>query len=241
MSTWSRTRGAGGMLLVSGIMAVLLTGCAVEKPPEPTTKPSPTAAAEPTPTEKPWKRFSDARISESFEVPEGWTVEPLFAEPENDIYTFGLFDADGLKQLEFAHRVTGLGGACGEEEARPELVELDSEVLDLPGYLPDTESLQPLSSPRFAFRAMETDAGVMTGMSIVNDGEVPPSCYYYDLLYTADRIVGFGDGVMIGRDMEPERFGHARVFASMDEARDFAKTEEYKTLKRILTSFRLEL
>ena len=228
------------VLVVAAAIGVLLgaVGCApsAEPPttsePTATTAPTETPTVTPAPTEAPWERFSDERMNYSFETPPGWTVEELPTSYESEgIVQLAILDPSGARQLYFSSGVVGLGGACG---TTPPIVieELDEVSVDIPGYVPMADPINPLVPPRVVFRAFESEQGVIASLALTDEQPVE-SCFFFNLLHPEAGMMVFADALQVSADAPP------RTFASMDEARAFVETEEYATLQRILSSLQI--
>lgn len=196
----------------------------------PTTTPT-TAAPDPEPVA--WERFTDARIPHSFEIPPEWSVSELNASDEMGIYQFAVLNPAGQQKLVFANDVQGLGGACGELPAMT-IEELDSQPVEIPGYVAAPDGVSELVAPRVVFRAAAVEEGVIASLSLADD--VPPNtCMYYNLMHTDTGLTLFADRMQVDT-YDPHS---QRLFASMDEARAYTQTEEYAQLVRILSSLQL--
>lgn len=228
-------------LVTAAAIAGSLSACAASEPAKPTSQPAPTTTEASKLTETPWHRFSDERFPHTFELPDGWTTEEVpTTYAEYGLYQFSVLDPDGQAQLTFSTQVTGLGGACtgAYEDLDPQ--ELDSQPLGLVGYVPAAQdaSLPPLTPPHFAYRASQLDGRVVTSIGV--DNQTPPTyCFYYNLLATETGSVLFADRLQVSSAPAGDPADEPREFATMDEARAFMQTEEYRTLKRIFTSLQL--
>lgn len=235
-----------GAALVLAAGAALLAGCAPEPDPAPPVTPAPTASPSPDPepspepSEETWTRFADPRMPQSFEVPPGWSVTELpgAGEPgatnELGIYQFAVLDPEGAQQLFFASRVQGLGGACGDLP-QVEFAPLDETQVEIPGYVAAPDGVTELFSPQeVVFRAGQVAEGVIASLGLV-DSHPPVSCMYYNLLHTEGGLMVFADRMQVDTYAPEEQ----RLFATMDEARAYTETEEYRTLVRILSSLRI--
>lgn len=206
--------------------------------PTPTSTPSPTQTPTPEPTQEPtpeaWERFTDPRMSQSFEVPPDWTVQEIGSPNDMGIVQFGVMDESGAQRLFFANTVQGLGGACGDLPVQA-VEELDARPVDIPGYVaaPDDGTTQ-LVAPRVVFRAAPVAEGAIASLALADD--VPPeSCMYYNLLHTADGLTAFGTRLQVDT-YDPQA---QWLFGSVDEARAYTQTEDYAKLVRILSSLRV--
>lgn len=222
---------------VACIMALGLAGCAAETTdpdPEPAIHPTATAEPEskpkPKPVEQSWDRFSHPSLDFTFELPPDWSAELAYEEPEYGVANFDLIDKTGAVQLQFAQRVMGLGGGCTDTPHLP-ITELDSKPFDLPGYAPeaDIHSSITLTPPRFVYRVLELDTGVVGSLAVI-DEQPEDHCFYYNLLHTDEGLMSFADTMHFGPDEPP------RIFSSRSEAEAYMQTDEYGTLKRMLLS-----
>lgn len=232
-------------VLAAACAGLSLVGCAPEgaessEQPESTTSAPSTPA--PAPTEQQWQRFTDPRMPYSFEIPQGYTVRE-----ERSVYTdmglsqFSVLDAQGEWQLGFANGAQGLGGYCSPGLEVFDTEEIDIQPMTAPGYVPpaDAATLR-LSELRFAYRVSQLSDRVLASMAVV-DNIVDRSCMYYNLIHVHDDTYGFHvmyftDHLQVDSALPLPPGVSQREFKTMDEARAFMNTEEYKTLRRILTS-----
>lgn len=231
-------------IVVGLTLWVGLAGCATYSAggpqPEPTS-PVPSGPA-PSPSEQPWQRFADPRMPYSFEIPEGFTVrENQSAYIEMGLYQFSVLDAQGEMQLSFMNRVTGLGGACPPDLEKLTVEEFDVIPLSVPGYMaPKEPGAIPVNGFRFAYRVSQLSDRVLTSMALTNEA-VGGYCMYYNLVNVHDDAYGsqamvFADRLQVD-SAPPNPSGYRpREFKTMAEAKAFMNTDEYKTLRRILTS-----
>lgn len=235
--------------LAAVVLAAGLNACAPEPvtPPKPTTSappttappspsetPTPTTEAPTTPPPAPWERFADPRITHSFEIPPGWSVQDLGSPNDMGIVQFGVFDPAGTQRLVFMNQVQGLGGACG---ALPPLAveELAAQSVDIPGYVPtaDTTGLQ-LVGPKVVFRAAPVAEGVIASLALADD-VLPEYCMYYNLLHTDAGPLLFATRLQVDNYDPSSQW----LFGSMEEARAYQQSEDYAQLVRILGSLRI--
>ncbi|QIM19436.1 hypothetical protein G7066_14205 [Leucobacter coleopterorum] len=240
-----RTVAAG--LVVVGLLAGV-AGCATVPDPEPSAKPTttakstaspsptpaPTVTPTPTPTSTPdlWQRFIDARMPYSFEVPPGWAVvEQPSPYGNQGPLQFLVNDGQGKQQLVFSSQASGFGGRCGDA-APLNVQEMDAEPATIPGYTLTSRTIKNLTSPQFVYRAMQTDKGVVASLGLSDEG-ITDSCAFYNLLHPGETTISFADATQVSAENPPH------LFASTDEAKSFAQSDEYKTLKRILLSLQI--
>lgn len=239
----TRSRRGAAIALTVIVSAALLAACSTAPPtpltPTPTAAPAPKPAPKPAPEpiEPPWQRFSDPRTPGSFDVPPGWSViEPGTSEPEYEIFQFVLLDEAGQPQLTYARKVMGLGGDCGYD-ASYDLVttDLDTEPVQIEGYVPEEASMLPLSAPEFSYRAVENvrEPGVFATIAL-SDTAPGEGCFYYNLLHTASALVRFADTLQVSVS------DAVKHFDTLAEARAYMDTDEYQLVKRVLLSFRLD-
>lgn len=168
----------------------------------------------------------------SFEVPSGWAVEEQPSPYGNQgPLQFLVNDSQGEQQLVFSSQASGFGGRCGD--VAPLIVqEVDAEQATIPGYTPTTRTIRNLTSPQFVYRAMQTDKGVVASVGL-SDVTSMDSCTFTNLLHPAEQTISFADATQVSAEYPPH------LFASMGEAKTYAQSDEYKTLKRILLSLQI--
>ncbi|MEV8338810.1 hypothetical protein [Leucobacter sp. NPDC077196] len=234
--------------------AILLTGCATEPSTAPgatsapsTSDPSatPTETPEPTPTSEPtpepWERAGDAAGPVSFELPPGWSLVRLpSANDDMGFFQAQVVDPEGAAQLYFSNQVTGLGGACATDMATLRIEELDSEPVEIAGFVPEPtdEAGAPTTDARFVYRVSNLGDGAVASLSLANFTP-RDSCMYYNRLLGGTGATP-SNSVVAADWMQVDSTSSGRVFASRAEAEAFMQTEEYATLKRILMSMRLQ-
>ena len=236
--------GLAALLLAAGLSACAPEPVTPPKPttsappttasPSPTETPAPTTAPPTTPPPAPWERFTDPRVTHSFEIPPGWTVQDLGSANDMGIVQLGVFDPAGTQRLIFMNRVQGLGGACG---ALPVMTveELAAQPVEIPGYTPAAEppGLQ-LVGPKVVFRAAPVAEGVLASLALADD-VLPDSCMYVNLLHTDAGPTLFGTSLQVDTYEPSSQW----LFGSMDEARAYQQSEDYAQLVRILGSLRI--
>lgn len=187
-------------------------------------------AATPEPTEEPWQLIEDDRFNQTFKIPPDWSVvENGATDFENDgvidYVSLNVLDASGTKVLEFASGPFQGGGTCSGDNVA-DIIELDSVPVDAPGYVPSDYSNTELHA---AFRAAEWNGRVVTSYAL-SDRRVEPSCMFTGDLYD-EQPATFSTGWMIGMDASS-----LLSFDSMDEAKEYMKTEEHQDTMRVLES-----
>ncbi|WP_198677556.1 hypothetical protein [Leucobacter luti] len=227
------------LALAAGVAG--LSACAPEPAPTPTPiatqtpapTPTQTPTSTPTPTAIPWERFSDERLTQSFELPPGWTVQELGGPNDMGIVQLGVLDPTGAQRLVFMNAVQGLGGACGELPQQA-IEELDACPVEIPGYVAAPDGVTELVAPRVVFRAAPVAEGALASLALADD--VPPlSCMYVNLLHTSGGLTAFGTALQVDTYDPQSQW----LFGSMDEARAYTQTDDYAQLVRILQSFRI--
>ncbi len=207
----------------------------------PTTAPTASASSTPTPTsdEITWDTYSTSDGAASFELPSDWS----FSEGSNpDLEKIGSSgiqlwagpgepgDSVGV-WLNYGPGLGGQGGAC--ETPIPYEV-LDSAEMDLPV----NESLQA-AAPQFVYRILSGDQVYPSmGINNIESGPDGTACYLVTAVRGPEALgdYNFGDAGTSTTDWQD--IGHLPPFASRDEAVAFMDTDEYKTLKRIITSLK---
>lgn len=232
-------------LALTGALLLSVAGCA----PEPGTagpSPKPSASAEPstspTPSESPtpstaplpeWERFEHPEVGYTFEIPTGWTTRVTAQEIDPSVppvHTVSVVDRAGRVQLTFLDRLYGLGGANGE--MYPYRV-LDQAPVTVPETLTENDFD---TAPEFVYRAVEYPSGVTAslGLSSVSAGPDSTTSFYYNMLRFPEGGISFADSLQVSEYSAGD--GNVRSFATMAEAEAFMLTDEYETLKRVLTS-----
>ncbi|MEB4614634.1 hypothetical protein OOT08_08290, partial [Leucobacter sp. M11] len=230
----------------SGALLLSVAACAPE-PGAPGSTPKPSATAEPSasptpssspsPTEAPrpeWDRFEHPDVAYTFEVPTGWStrVTPQEIDPSvPPLHAVSVVDRAGRVQLTLLDALYGLGGAGGDPV--PFRV-LDSAPVAVPGTIRESDLD---TDPQFVYRAVEYPSGVTASLALSSSApslDGTTSFFYNELRFPAGGI-SFADSLQVSEFSAAE--GNTRSFASMAEAEAFMLTDEYETLKRVLTSF----
>lgn len=223
-------RTTGRMLAPLAILtAVTLAGCATSAPastPTPTSpKPasSSSSSASPTPTAEAWVTHTTPDGTATFELPATWTAQeqPLPNDDPMARAAILILDQAGAQKLHYYPYLDGIGGACK--------LEYPVHVYDAVEVPIATYDAAPA---RMLYRVAETPEGVEGTMGLTQDDATDfAGCLFYNTLYTSSSLglISFGTALQSPSD------GNL-TFASVDEAKAFASTPEYATLKRILTS-----
>lgn len=221
------------LLAASIALTGALTGCAQQSPAQPAASEQAEASTKEAPEQAPevWERFTDPRIPHSFELPPGWSVTELGADPATDSYLFGVLNPAGEQKLQFSNRAQGMGGSCGPADPVLELEELDSREVELPGYVAAAPDSDRYAAPRIVFQAAPVDGAVVASLSLADS--VPlPGCMQYNLLQVEQGPALFTTNIQLSSYSLDNQW----VFASIDEAKAYAETEEYEQLVRVLGS-----
>lgn len=183
---------------------------------------------EPEEVEEEWMLFSDPHFKYTFEVPASWTVTSEYNEQMEGL-SFEVLDTESSKVLNGTTVIGGVGGTCDPDAAMITTRELDSEPILLDGVNPDPNL-------RFVYRLFEFSDGrdVQGGVALTADtNKSEPWCVVYQLM-EFDGLHAFAESMIVSFLTSDE----ARSFASVADAEAFMHTDEFKTLKRVLTSLR---
>lgn len=225
--------------------ALALSGCVIEVPPADVivTDPPPVTvtitpgeddevAEEPqAPVE--WTRFNDDRIPHTFEVPSNWTVQSGGDNASVDLYLFEIYNEDEELALQYYSWLYDAALGCGDSPVQMEVVDLASEPVPLRAG--DDAAASPL---RFVYRVSSAPGYPYLGSLAITVGNdyVGGSCAYDNI--AGDPGPGVFADVLRVNIINREEGQHE--FDTFEEAEAFMQTEEYETLKRVLTSLRLK-
>ena len=184
----------------------------------------------------------DGRVS--FSYPSQWKVQPKPDTAPNAV-NLTVHDASGKKvaDLAFGNQGGALGGSC----ATP----VPYTVLDYAEVaLPYNKSFDGVITPRFAYRVMETGNGKVLasyGLTSTIGGADGKACLIYNVVNGPELspIYMFASGVQMRSDSdlsadEAQAQG-VLVFDTMAEAIEYRNSEEYRLVKAMITSLRIEL
>lgn len=238
--TRTRLRTAAALGLVA-----LLAGCA-QPAAEPSVAPSPasTASETPTPTGSPtpsasvatdpmadWQLIQPESGRTQFRIPADWTADVALEELDGEpVDTVVVRRPDGQVQLRFSQAPGDVGGGCPTPPP--------SELLDMEPLSLDGEASEPVA---FGAVAIELDDGRWVfAMGITGEAQLsePLTCPFYFVTGGPAEPGGFGGLLAFGTESQVTGTGDAAVWVvdSLDDARAYAESEEYATLKQILLS-----
>lgn len=245
-----------GALLVT--MALSLTGCddlvIGDRPPaSPSASPSTGASATPSETpvalpmlpERPapgdgWTVFTDEQRLVSFELPEGWVVEPI-EDPGEGFDEGGLHfevsNADGESLAELHTRVTPLSEECAADAASPYVV-LSSEPVDVPSTAEAEGSIEP----RFVVRLVQGFRFFSSyGLTDVVGGADGAACVLRNTVQGPAHIglYSFGDATQL-RALDPTQVGsRTESFATIAEAQKRFDQKGFDQIRQMIMSLQV--
>lgn len=205
------------------------TATPVSVPPSASTAPATEGAA----SEAANGRYVSASAGVSFTLPERWTVEESTDRPAEFPGTkIIVFNEARMQVAELYHGATGaVGGACGPGPYK--MTELDTApALDTPWA--------QASGVRFSYRVldMRADGGAFdyqVGLVDNVTGQVKDSCKMFSFVSGAPKgTLSFAD-----RTFQSQR-NDDPIFNSLAEAKDFMRSPEYKKLKAMILSLRMQ-
>lgn len=200
-----------------------------------TAVPTTSAPATSAPAAEDWRTFTSSDSKVSFEYPATWRVTDTSAAGGVDVDVANE-DAVVVASLHVGPS-GGLGGAC--QGPVPYAV-LDSVEVNLP-YQPSKGSV----TPRFAFRALQ-EAGRVTasyGLTSTVAGQNGKTCMFYNVVDgpAESPLYFFADAVQVNvgsKEEDPKRKG-AKTFPTMEAARAYMDSPEYRNAKRMITSLKI--
>ncbi|AJT40654.1 hypothetical protein [Psychromicrobium lacuslunae] len=231
---WPRVSVLAASLAVIAV-AVLVVFLNVNRLPTPISP----ASGQPAVQNSGWQLYLEGSGQLSFEYPPGWQAQESFKNDQNggEIRTVAVRNPAGA-QIALLSLERGV--------AYPELCQLNQGV-----QLVDTVPLQlPVKSiqnpnmlpgkPSFVFRVSpDAVTGEVRGAILLRNESSTPNiggCLSPDRIYAPDGIalIGFGD------EVTPAKLDSAAplTFKDLAAAKAYQNTEEYQTLKKILTSLR---
>jgi hypothetical protein len=238
---------AAGVLGVTSPTASASTAAATPAPVTPATASAPaapataaaaTAAAATPPASAAAVPIASARFvsdsaGASFDLPSGWTAVESTDRPEGYPGTeISVRDEAGKKVADFYHgTVGGVGGACGPGPYK--MYELDSApvLANRPWAL--------AAGVRFSYRVLDVrSAGgafdFQLGLVDATTGQLQDSCLMYSF------VAGAPQGTLSFADRTFQNgTGGDPAFASLEEAKAYMMTPEYRKLKAMITSLRV--
>lgn len=213
-------------------------------PPTPvavTPVPAPTQAVDPGMDVSGWQVFQTP-TGATFRVPPGWTVQDLGAA-DGWTTNVAVFRGDGEQQLVYLDGSGPLDGAC-PIDASGEQIALETEVFEALS-LPLPVAIDPASTfsdaqqqaAYGAFAHVRPEGGLIFSMGITQFGSAEaPVCPHRNAIRNATlgTVVFGSEPVALGLGA-----GSVWVVSSMDAARAYLQTDEYRTIRAILLTLQL--
>lgn len=185
-----------------------------------------------------YKTFTDEKYNYSFKYLDKWTLGPINVVETDPEYQYmnrmmDVKNENGEVMATLTVGVSGLGGTCsGMDEA------------DIPTYtvLDSEKSMVKASKPvAFDFMVKPSDgvdgayyAGYGLTDTYIRLGDFEHVCLGYNLFnsnlntgYKGNMIISFSNGVTMGN----------KRFASLDDAKKYMESDEYKEIKKMILSF----
>jgi hypothetical protein len=202
---------------------------------------TPAASLRPTPTPTAaavtWTTFTDATGQATFEHPLGWTVSQ---EPQTiDGGEYNIVEVRNpagrtMSTLRLLYDAAG-GPVCPVPKPYQTL---DSVAVDIPQKAAKLRE-HPQGPSAFVFRIIQGDQ--VYGSMALADGDLaapPTTCGLYNGILGPDNVpfAQFGDTSWLTADGK----GAPLTFASIDEAKAYMGTQEYRDVKRMLISLALQ-
>jgi hypothetical protein len=182
-----------------------------------------------------YKTFTDSTYNISFQYPSNWTVgEPRFSQSDMPYWNrdIDVSNENGELMARLSLGVSGLGGTCGPD-ANTTFTVLDS-----------TDSLITASKQVAAtFVVYQNTQGRYLGYYGLQDSYTTVGdysiCLFYDVFtsnikFDDDQdygLISFGNGVTTNTNTS------AKQFDTLDAARTYIQSDEYKAIKKMLLSF----
>ena len=183
------------------------------------TKPATTAVSDET-TEKPitYKTYTTDIYDISFEYPDTWSLgNTVKSDDENDVSrSTTITTADGI-DVDFKVGIRGLGGTC---DAPATYSVIDTSSTKVPGdqTVNFSLTLQPNADGSF-----EGYYGLTDYYKTVGDVQVCPNTFYY-VFSPTDNDYGL------------IKFNAKKSFADVDAANKYVTSDEYKAIRKMITS-----
>lgn len=198
-----------------------------------------TSSSTPVPPAEEWKTFTSGNGKVSFDYPAQWTVTSppgAAAAPAVDV---DVADESGLVVASLHYGPSGgIGGAC--QGPVPYRV-LDSVELALPYNQAAADTI----TPRFTFRALLETGRVTASYGITSSaaGRDGTTCMFYNVVSGPPEspLYSFADAFQVNAGGPEEVAGRkgAKTFPSLDAARAYMGTAEYRNAKRMITSLKI--
>ncbi|MBG0741457.1 hypothetical protein IV500_19005 [Paeniglutamicibacter antarcticus] len=176
-----------------------------------------------------WKTFTDRRHSVRFELPQDWTVQQDADGPAAGAMNIVIKDPDGQRLATLATGISGLGGACAEEQMRPYTV-LASIPMDVPSTATDAQAV----SPRFVYRLIQGTNSFYASYGITDHaaGANGTACLIYNTVTGPSiGIYMFGDALQLTPG--------GRTFNTIAEAQKYMLSAEFQNIQRMITSLKI--
>lgn len=193
----------------------------------------------PVPPAERWKTFTSGTGKISFDYPARWTVTTppgAAAAPAVDV---DVADEAGLVVASLHYGPSGgIGGAC--QGPVPYKV-LDSVELALPYNQAAADTI----TPRFTFRALLETGRVTASYGITSSaaGKDGTTCMFYNVVSGPPEspLYSFADAFQVNAGGSAEVGGRkgAKTFPSLEAARAYMGTSEYRNAKRMITSLKI--
>ncbi|MET4134549.1 hypothetical protein [Pseudarthrobacter sp. PvP090] len=203
----------------------------VVPPGAPSTAPPP--ATDDTVAGPPAGRYVSASAGASFELPDGWTVEePAARSADYPGSRIVVFNEARMQVAELFHGTAGgVGGACGPGPYT--MTELDSA--------PALENQWATAAGvRFSYRVLDlrADGGAFDyqlGLVDRATGQLGGSCLMYSF------VSGAPQGTLSFANRAAQGPAHDDpIFNSMDDAKEYMRTPEYRKLKAMILSLEVK-
>jgi len=180
----------------------------------------------------------DGRVS--FNYPAQWTVQSKESSTPGAV-NLAVNDAAGKKvaELVFGTQGGGLGGGCATPVPYTVL-----DYVEVP--LPYNEAFEGVITPRFAYRAMESNGKVLAsyGLTSTVGGADGKACLIYNVVNGPEEspTYMFASGVQMRSDLSEQeaKAEGVLVFNTMDEAIAYRNSEEYRQVKAMITSLKIQ-
>lgn len=249
---------ARGLAVPLLVMLLAISGCAADAATEPTEAPTapaietPAAAetlpeepamsaeapvadadADAAPETSDWLDYATDDGSVSFRYPADWALavsaSPVdLVDRERSLDSATLTAPNGQQLLAF-YDFVDIGGACGSEHYVRPLEVLAREAVDVPTLGEEGRSV-------LATIALGTvDERWTVGVGITQEAyiDAPETCVVYFVAASSDGGLGFGTHFQLGTHGEDALW----TVDSLDDARAYMETDEYRTIVEVLRSF----
>lgn len=180
-----------------------------------------------------YKTYTDTVFNASFQYPDNWTVGqvnvPLADDPHYNRWV-DVKNENGEKIATLTLGVSGLGETCGgmAESDLPTYAVVDSEPTSVRGKKAVALSFM-VSPSKTSTGAYNASYGLTDTYTTLGDSHL---CLVYDMFESTtvadygNYSFSFGNGVIFGD----------KKFASLDDAKQYIASDEYKAIKKMLLS-----